>query len=86
MKRSEEMEYRATYKCRGCGKEYSGTMTTDRALAYMSALHTASPEIFERQQLNPELHGTHECKNGDICLSDFIGWRLSGNGHTELSK
>lgn len=72
-------EYRATYKCRLCGKEIITVfVATNRALAAETA--TALVEGVDIDDpLAPVMQKVHYCDNGGIGISDFQGWRLNND-------
>lgn len=71
-------EYRAIYKCRMCGEEYSGIQVNSTiAFAATMAFGCAAAESFDLPSMNTVIYKTnnHECKDGSFGLADFIGFR-----------
>ncbi len=67
------MEYRATYKCRLCGKTYeSGTTCTQYKIAERAL-------VDENMIQRPEINILHLCdknERGRLGIADFIGWDI----------
>ncbi len=69
-------EYRAIYKCRMCGEEYSYAVTGEMvAMALTFALTVKDSTENVRYNLKLHRNGIHECKDGSFGFSDFIGMR-----------
>lgn len=71
-------EYRAIYKCRMCGEEYSGIQVNSTiAFAATVAFGCGAAESFDLLSMNTVIYKTnnHECKDGSLGLADFIGFR-----------
>ena len=69
-------EYRAIYKCRMCGEEYSDAVTGEMVAMALTVALTVKDST-ENVRYNGKLHRheIHECKDGSFGYSDFIGFR-----------
>lgn len=69
-------EFRAIYKCRMCGEEYSDAVTGEMVAMALTVALTVKDNT-ENVRYNGKLHrhGIHECKDGSFGYSDFIGFR-----------
>lgn len=66
------MEYKAKYKCRLCGEEYTGVITGEnvawQCMVEMNAgIHCTVP-------MAPLKTDIHHCSGGSLGLADFLGW------------
>lgn len=70
-------EYRAVYKCRLCGEEYTGTRTMDVIIALQSTAALCNEEYFYPKGSGIGVHryDCHYCKDGSYGLADFQGLR-----------
>lgn len=70
------LEFRAIYKCRMCGEEYSDAVTGEMVAMALTVALTVKDST-ENVRYNGKLHrhGIHECKDGSFGFSDFIGMR-----------
>ncbi len=74
--------YNQIYKCRICGEEFcpvtthgSATMRRDMAESMRRANGKSKYEN-EHMLLTPKLYMQHNCKNGDIGVADFMGYKV----------
>lgn len=69
-------EYRAIYKCRMCGGEYS-TAGAGENIAFQSIVGITSKDFFypKGSGIGLHRHDVHNCKDGSFGFSDFIGMR-----------
>lgn len=70
------MEYRTVFKCRLCGECYESGCTGSEAVALQSV--TFACLGLPSQPQAPTMTEPHACKNGDIGVSDFQGFRKVG--------
>lgn len=71
-------ECQAIYKCRLCGEEYCGERVSEEtiAISYNTPITVDGNKIFGMC-----LHGTHNCDDGSLGLSDFQGFRRFESVH-----
>lgn len=69
-------EYRAIYKCRMCGEEYSDAVSGEMVAMALTVALTVNDST-EHVRCNGKLrrHGIHYCKDDSFGFSDFIGMR-----------
>lgn len=70
-------EYRAIYKCRMCGEEYSDAATGEMVAMALTVALTVKDSTENVRYNGNHLcrHGFHACKDGSFGFSDFIGMR-----------
>lgn len=69
-------EYRAIYKCRLCGGEFTKFVTE---FSYDANLYIM-PMCLQNQRNNLPFE-SHICPNGDIGFADFLGFRKVEDGN-----
>lgn len=66
-------KYRAIYRCRACGKVFLPERCNEKII------RKAMAEFAFNESLHSKRCGTgmnaHECENGDIGFTDFVGFR-----------
>lgn len=67
------MEFRATYKCRLCGKTYTCTCTGSEDTAYKSVIELTALG-YSTEPLAPTMTAPHLCPSGSWGIADFQGW------------
>ena len=68
------MEYRAKYVCRLCGGVDCSTATTNKELAFHTAITVAVNGIDAGKGVPVSLHHVHSCPDGGFGISDFHGF------------
>lgn len=66
--------YQAIYKCRLCGEIYNGAFTGNENIAISTAV-CACLGINHKEPQSPHLCEIHNCKNGDLGIGDFQGYK-----------
>ena len=67
------MEYKTIFKCRLCGECYEGWCKCDKKHALQAARFACMGTLSSPE--TPHLIEVHNCKNGDIGIADFRGFR-----------
>lgn len=67
------MEYKTVFKCRLCGECYESGCTGSQSVALQATVCACLGKSFQPQ--SPDLTEPHFCKNGDIGVADFQGFR-----------
>lgn len=74
--------YNQIYKCRMCREEFCpvtthGSTATRRDMAESVRRANGKPKYGDKHMLSvPKLYTQHNCKNGDIGVADFMGYKV----------
>lgn len=65
--------YKTIHKCRMCG-QLTSHIIIDKRVQALKSIHKAISGYQDKDKLTPEMMEYHQCKNGNIGVSDFIGF------------